>query len=234
MSGGLTRAELTEALGVPARHAAVRVQRMKAQLETGRVVVRALAARPRCGALARLTADWDGRPAPMWRKRVARHVRGCRVCGGHRADLLPVEGLLAGLGLVVPLSGYPAVPVTTGTAASASGAAGGAHTGAGGSGAGGAARGWVPVAAGGVLVGGALLAALWPVAPDAPAPARRSPPRGSPRRCPRPGRPARPVRPPLPPPPRPPRLPARPPPRPRRPRRPRAPAGVPGRARPSG
>ncbi|NKY13311.1 sigma-70 family RNA polymerase sigma factor, partial [Streptomyces somaliensis] len=86
VSGRLTRAELAEALGVPARHAAVRVQRTKARLETGRVVVRALAAKPRCAVLARLTAGWDGRPAPVWRKRVARHVRGCRACGGHRAD----------------------------------------------------------------------------------------------------------------------------------------------------
>ncbi|CAL9595679.1 sigma-70 family RNA polymerase sigma factor [Streptomyces sp. enrichment culture] len=115
-SGRLTRAELAEALGVPARHAAVRVQRMKAQLETGRVVVRALAAKPRCGALARLTEDWDGRPAPVWRKRVARHVRGCRACGGHWTDLIPAEGLLAGLALVVPLAGYPPVPAAGGGA----------------------------------------------------------------------------------------------------------------------
>ncbi|MFF8382663.1 sigma-70 family RNA polymerase sigma factor [Streptomyces kanasensis] len=108
-AGQLTRAELAEALGVPARHAAVRVQRMRTQLETGRVVVRALAARPRCRALARLTADWDGRPAPVWRKRVARHARGCRACGVHRAGLVPAEGLLAGLALVVPVSGYPLV-----------------------------------------------------------------------------------------------------------------------------
>ncbi|MEU2184529.1 sigma-70 family RNA polymerase sigma factor [Streptomyces thermolilacinus] len=142
-SGRLTRAELAEALGVPARHAAVRVQRMKAQLETGRVVVRALAAKPRCGALARLTEDWDGRPAPVWRKRVARHARGCRACGGHWADLIPAEGLLAGLALVVPLSGFPPVPgvgggamavtaATTGLPDGAAGAAGAAwDTGAG-------------------------------------------------------------------------------------------------------
>ncbi|WP_143065897.1 RNA polymerase sigma factor, partial [Streptomyces sp. CC53] len=110
-AGELTRAELADALGVPARHAAVRVQRMKERLETGRVVVRALGARPRCLELARLTDDWDGRPAGVWRKRVARHARGCRTCGGHWANLVPAEGLLAGLALVVPLSGYPSVPV---------------------------------------------------------------------------------------------------------------------------
>ncbi|GAA4891460.1 sigma-70 family RNA polymerase sigma factor [Streptomyces coeruleoprunus] len=111
-AGELTRAELAEALGVSARHAAVRVQRMKEQLETGRVVVRALAAQPRCRELTRLTADWDGRPAPVWRKRIARHARGCRACSGHWSGLVPAEALLAGLALVVPLSGYPAVPAT--------------------------------------------------------------------------------------------------------------------------
>jgi len=39
-AGELTRAELAAALGVPPRHAAVRVQRMKARLDTGRAVVR--------------------------------------------------------------------------------------------------------------------------------------------------------------------------------------------------
>ncbi|MFG3497534.1 sigma-70 family RNA polymerase sigma factor [Streptomyces sp. NPDC047928] len=108
-AGELSRAELADALDVPARHAAVRVQRMKSQLETGRVVVRALAAAPRCGELAALTGTWDGRPSPVWRKRIARHARGCRACSGHWSDLVPAEGLLVGLGLVVPLAGYPAL-----------------------------------------------------------------------------------------------------------------------------
>ncbi|WP_236242514.1 RNA polymerase sigma factor [Streptomyces sp. CC228A] len=122
-AGELTRAELAEALGVPARHAAVRVQRLKERLETGRVVVRALGARPRCRELERLTDDWDGRPAGVWRKRVARHARGCRACGGHWSDLVPAEGLLAGLALVVPLTGYPSVPVGASALAAASEAA---------------------------------------------------------------------------------------------------------------
>ncbi|WP_374984779.1 sigma-70 family RNA polymerase sigma factor [Streptomyces fradiae] len=172
-SGRLTRAELADALGVPARHAAVRVQRMKAQLETGRVVVRALSATPRCGALARLTEDWDGRPAPVWRKRVARHARGCRACGGHWADLIPAEGLLAGLALVVPLAGFPQVAGVAGTGggmavAAAADAAGPAPEGA--------ARWRVPAAVGGAVVAGALLAALWPAAPEAPAPVPDGPP----------------------------------------------------------
>ncbi|WP_369374024.1 sigma-70 family RNA polymerase sigma factor [Streptomyces sp. cg36] len=104
-AGELTRAELAEAMGLAPAHAAVRVQRMKTQLETGRTVVRALAARPPCAGLAPVVAKWDGRPAPVWRKRIARHTRDCRICSGHRHGLVPAEGLLAGLALIVPLYG---------------------------------------------------------------------------------------------------------------------------------
>ncbi|MFI1170867.1 sigma-70 family RNA polymerase sigma factor [Streptomyces melanogenes] len=104
-AGELTRAELAEAMALTPQHAAVRVQRMKAQLEVGRVVVRALAARPLCEELARTVAGWDGRPAPVWRKRIARHTRDCRTCSGRGAGLVPAEGLLAGLALLVPLYG---------------------------------------------------------------------------------------------------------------------------------
>ncbi|MEU4352197.1 sigma-70 family RNA polymerase sigma factor [Streptomyces sp. NPDC023838] len=104
-AGELTRAELAEAMALTPQHAAVRVQRMKAQLEVGRIVVRALAARPLCGELARTVAGWDGRPAPVWRKRIARHTRDCPACSGRGAGLMPAEGLLAGLALLVPLYG---------------------------------------------------------------------------------------------------------------------------------
>ncbi|PKV89300.1 RNA polymerase sigma factor (sigma-70 family) [Streptomyces sp. TLI_146] len=104
-AGELTRAELAEAMALTPQHAAVRVQRMKAQLEVGRIVVRALAARPLCDELARTVAGWDGRPAPVWRKRIARHTRDCRTCSGRGAGLVPAEGLLAGLALLVPLYG---------------------------------------------------------------------------------------------------------------------------------
>lgn len=103
-SGGeLDRAELAEALAITPAHAAVRVQRMKERLETGRTVVRALGARPRCEELARLTADWDGHPSPLWRKRLTRHVGPCLRCLPPRTDLAPAEALLVGLGLVPPL-----------------------------------------------------------------------------------------------------------------------------------
>ncbi|MFI1382392.1 sigma-70 family RNA polymerase sigma factor [Embleya sp. NPDC020886] len=101
-AGTLTRAELAAALDLPAAHVAVRVQRMKEQLEAARVVVRALAADPRCAQAGALLAAWDGQPTPLWRKRIARHARGCGACGAHRYDLAPVEGLLAGLALLPP------------------------------------------------------------------------------------------------------------------------------------
>ncbi|MFJ3791615.1 sigma-70 family RNA polymerase sigma factor [Kitasatospora sp. NPDC090091] len=99
-SGELTRAELAEALDLTPQHAAVRVQRMKKQLEAGRVVVRALTAYPRCPELAEVTTGWDGTPNSVWRKRIARHIRGCARCDRLGRDLFPAEGLLAGLALV--------------------------------------------------------------------------------------------------------------------------------------
>lgn len=102
-TGELTRAELADALGLSPQHAAVRVQRVKNQLDVGRAVVRALAAEPRCPFLADLVADWDGVPTPLWRKRTARHIRGCASCSAGSSGLVPPEGLLSGLALVVPL-----------------------------------------------------------------------------------------------------------------------------------
>ncbi|MFE5831777.1 sigma-70 family RNA polymerase sigma factor [Streptomyces sp. NPDC056508] len=105
-AGELTRAELAEGLGVPPQHAAVRVQRMKERLETGRAVVRALDALPPCPELTEILGPWDGRPSPLWRKRIARHLRACDACTHRvtgRRGLAPVEGLLAGIGLVPPL-----------------------------------------------------------------------------------------------------------------------------------
>jgi hypothetical protein len=81
-SGDLTRAELAAVLDVKPKHAAVRVQRMKAQLELSRGVVRALRAKPACPELAGTIRFWDGNAGSVWRKRLARHVRDCRSrCG---------------------------------------------------------------------------------------------------------------------------------------------------------
>ncbi|MEU5049999.1 sigma-70 family RNA polymerase sigma factor [Streptomyces sp. NPDC021096] len=99
-AGELQRAEVAAALELTPQHAAVRIQRTKAQLDTARGVVQALAAHPRCPQLADVVASWDGAPSALWRKRIARHVRGCGRCSGTLAALYPAEGLLVGLGLV--------------------------------------------------------------------------------------------------------------------------------------
>ncbi|MFE1878491.1 sigma-70 family RNA polymerase sigma factor [Streptomyces diastatochromogenes] len=99
-AGELTRGEVAAALELSPQHTAVRVQRMKAQLEAARVVVRALDAQPPCAELRGVLASWDGRPSTLWRKRIARHARGCARCSGLWSGLMPAEGLLAGLALV--------------------------------------------------------------------------------------------------------------------------------------
>ncbi|MDO0926708.1 sigma-70 family RNA polymerase sigma factor [Streptomyces sp. TG1A-8] len=104
-TGQLTRAEVGAALGLSGRHTAVRIQRLKEQLDVGRAIVRARAAQPPCPDLAELTATWDTRPSPLWRKRIARHLRGCGHCGGRPGELVPVARLLLGLPLLVPPAG---------------------------------------------------------------------------------------------------------------------------------
>jgi RNA polymerase sigma factor (sigma-70 family) len=133
-AGELTRAELAAALRLSSPHAAVRVQRMKAQLDTARVIVRALSLHPRCPQLVEAIEPWDGRPSALWRKRIARHVRQCGTCVPAPTRLVPAEALLAGLGLVPPpaLAGAH-LTVTLGVPAAhaAATAAGGAGYGSG-------------------------------------------------------------------------------------------------------
>ncbi|MEU6510690.1 sigma-70 family RNA polymerase sigma factor [Streptomyces sp. NPDC046942] len=99
-AGRIARAELASALDMTGHQAAVRVQRMKERLHTSRVIVRALAARPACGELTRLTLDWNGTPSGLWRKRLGRHVRQCPQCVRHEEGMLAPEGLLAPLALL--------------------------------------------------------------------------------------------------------------------------------------
>jgi RNA polymerase sigma factor (sigma-70 family) len=117
-SGELTRDEIVEATEVSRQHAAVRIQRMKGQLETARAVVRALAAQPPCPDLRLITVHWDGTPGALWRKRIARHTRDCPHCTPAWHNLVAAERLLAGMMLVpVPagLLGKAAVSGATAT-----------------------------------------------------------------------------------------------------------------------
>ncbi|BBB00902.1 putative RNA polymerase ECF subfamily sigma factor [Actinacidiphila reveromycinica] len=107
-TGDIGRSELADALGLSRQHAAVKVQRMKEQLETSRTVVRALGAAEPCPELRETAGAWDGVPSPLWRKRFARHVRGCDACGRLGGVLLPMDRLLSGLPLLpvpVPSAG---------------------------------------------------------------------------------------------------------------------------------
>ncbi|MGW7419646.1 sigma-70 family RNA polymerase sigma factor [Streptomyces sp. NPDC054813] len=118
-TGELERADLAGALGLSDRHAAVRVQRMKKQMEVSRCVVRGLGADPRCARLDEIAAPWDGLPSPLWRKRFGRHIRGCSECAGLERGLLPMDRLLSGLPLLaVPASLDPARVLAHVTAAS--------------------------------------------------------------------------------------------------------------------
>ncbi|WP_285640327.1 sigma-70 family RNA polymerase sigma factor [Lentzea sp. NBRC 102530] len=99
-AGRLTRTEVATALDLTPQHTAVRVQRVKAQLDAARIVVRALERTPRCPDLADMVAEWNGEPSALWRKRIARHSRECVRCGRCGHDLASVEGLLARLPLV--------------------------------------------------------------------------------------------------------------------------------------
>ncbi|WP_371674381.1 sigma-70 family RNA polymerase sigma factor [Streptomyces sp. NBC_00289] len=98
VAGELTRRELAAAVGISRQHAAVRVQRMKERLETSRGIVRALDGA--CPDLRELTGRWNGRPDSVWRKRLARHIRGCAYCGDAREPVVPAERLLVGIALV--------------------------------------------------------------------------------------------------------------------------------------
>ncbi|MFD9515972.1 sigma-70 family RNA polymerase sigma factor [Streptomyces sp. NPDC059979] len=115
-AGELTRAEVATALELSPQHTAVRVQRMKAQLESARVVERALDTQPACEELRSVLAGWDGQPSALWRKRIARHARECVRCSGLWSGLVPAEGLLAGLALV-PVSAALLAGVRTTSAA---------------------------------------------------------------------------------------------------------------------
>ncbi|MEU9436715.1 sigma-70 family RNA polymerase sigma factor [Streptomyces sp. NPDC048252] len=122
VAGELTRRELAAAVGISRQHAAVRVQRVKERLEVSRGIVRALDGA--CPDLRDLTARWKGRPDSVWRKRLARHIRGCGYCGDTRESVVPAERLLVGIALVpVPVGFTISLALGGKTAAAATGTA---------------------------------------------------------------------------------------------------------------
>ncbi|MFF6916734.1 sigma-70 family RNA polymerase sigma factor [Streptomyces sp. NPDC012466] len=122
VAGELTRRELADAVGITRQHAAVRVQRMKERLETSRGIVRALDGA--CPGLPELTGRWHGRPDSVWRKRLARHIRGCGYCGDTRESVVPAERLLVGIALVPLPVGFTLSLALGGKTAAAAASAG--------------------------------------------------------------------------------------------------------------
>ncbi|MGW0503846.1 sigma-70 family RNA polymerase sigma factor [Micromonospora sp. NPDC003241] len=112
--GRLTRGEVAAATGTTVAHVGVRLHRMREQLDLGRTIVAALAARPRCPDLAATVGGWDGHPTPVWRKRIARHVRDCPYCGAGAVDRVPAERLLLGIASLAVPAGLTATLVAKG------------------------------------------------------------------------------------------------------------------------
>jgi RNA polymerase sigma factor (sigma-70 family) len=104
-AGLITRGDLARGLGLTPAHAAVRVQRAKAQLALARTILRAWHARPRCAELAAAAGRLLGPSDPRWFKRLSRHVRRCERCASFEHELIPAEHLLAGASLAPVLAG---------------------------------------------------------------------------------------------------------------------------------
>ena len=93
---GLEGAELGQAMGVEPGHAYVLLSRLRDQVERslGALLVARLG-RDDCPELAAILSGWDGRFTPLIRKRVARHVDACDVCGERRRTAASPLALLA-------------------------------------------------------------------------------------------------------------------------------------------
>ncbi|MCZ4101728.1 sigma-70 family RNA polymerase sigma factor [Streptomyces sp. So13.3] len=124
-SGSLSRDDIAAATGLTVAHVGVRLQRMREQLELCRTIVAALEADPRCPQLDETVVGWDGLRTSVWRKRIARHTRGCLVCAASTTDRVPAELLLFSLAqLAVPaglIAALAAKGLLSGTAVSAAG-----------------------------------------------------------------------------------------------------------------
>ncbi|MBB5867958.1 RNA polymerase sigma factor (sigma-70 family) [Allocatelliglobosispora scoriae] len=106
--GVITRSELAASLGLSTGHAAVRVQRMKAQLDLARRVLRARRATPLCPDLQAIgRGSRHGAPSLV---RLGRHLRDCRACQQVTELMVPAEQLLTG-GVLLPVPAVLAAKV---------------------------------------------------------------------------------------------------------------------------
>ncbi len=93
---GLEGQELADAMGTTLNNSYVMVSRMRDQVERslGALLI-ARMGREDCEELDRLLTGWDGKFSPLLRKRVARHVDQCEVCGEKRKTVASPLALLA-------------------------------------------------------------------------------------------------------------------------------------------
>ncbi|CAN5853542.1 hypothetical protein BH23ACT12_BH23ACT12_04350 [soil metagenome] len=98
---GLEGQELGDALGVTPGHAYVMLSRMRDQVERslGALLVARQGSKD-CRKLEALLKPWDGRFTATWRKRVARHVDNCDICGELRKRVLSPVSMLGAIPLI--------------------------------------------------------------------------------------------------------------------------------------
>ena len=98
---GLDGADLGEALGISAHHATVRLGRVRDLVERslGALLV-SRTNRGACAELDGLLGDWDGALTPLLRKRVARHIEQCEICGEAKRRMVSPMALLASVPMV--------------------------------------------------------------------------------------------------------------------------------------
>ncbi|HEU5419520.1 MAG TPA: sigma-70 family RNA polymerase sigma factor [Streptosporangiaceae bacterium] len=98
----LDGADLADALGVPVNQAHALVSRARAHLERslGALLV-ARTGRRQCAELDQMLSDWGGELTILLRKRVARHIDHCDICGSRKRRELSPAMLLSILPLAV-------------------------------------------------------------------------------------------------------------------------------------
>lgn len=92
---GLEGKDLAEALGVSAHTATVQLGRVRGHVERSlSALLVGRTGRGDCPDLDAILAGWDGELSPLIRKRVARHIDDCAVCGERRRRMVSPMALL--------------------------------------------------------------------------------------------------------------------------------------------